>query len=195
MKNRIAQLRKEHSLTLKQLGNDLKIRDSTLSQYETGKRVPQLGIWIEIANYFNVSLEYLLCETSKRDYIIKNDEDALNILELLTSNKINYNELSNRSSVDLVIWISKHYDDFIEDEKYKPYTATATWFLHNFETERNAVVTFSKNRINSFNKENRIIELFESDDYQGATPRQVLKFMELSNNKKASDIDSIINNM
>ena len=195
MKNRIAQLRKERSLTLKQLGQDLKIRDSTLSQYETGKRIPQLGVWIEIANYFNVSLEYLLYETSKRDYIIKSNDDALNVLKLLTDNKLSYNDLSNRSAIDLVIWISKHYDDFVKKDKYKPYTATATWFLHNFESERNAIVRFNKSRISSFNKENEILELFEDDNYQGATSQQVLDFMKASNNKASSDIDDIINKM
>ena len=42
MENRLKQLRNEKKLTLKQLGNNLEMRDNTLRQYETGKREPEL---------------------------------------------------------------------------------------------------------------------------------------------------------
>ncbi|MEN0454377.1 helix-turn-helix transcriptional regulator [Staphylococcus aureus] len=51
MENRIAELRKENNMTLKQLAKELNIRDNTLSQYETGKRNPQMGLLQEIANF------------------------------------------------------------------------------------------------------------------------------------------------
>ena len=67
MENRIAELRKEKGMTLKQLGETLGVRDNTLSQYETGKRNPQLGLLQEIADLFQVSIEYLTKNTDKRD--------------------------------------------------------------------------------------------------------------------------------
>lgn len=61
MKNRIAELRKERGLTLKQLGTSLEIRDNTLSQYETGKRQPRdKETWNKIAEYFGVSVAYVM---------------------------------------------------------------------------------------------------------------------------------------
>lgn len=59
MKNRIAELRKRKSLTLKELGNKISMRDNTLSQYETGKREPKIETWNKLANYFNVPIAYL----------------------------------------------------------------------------------------------------------------------------------------
>lgn len=59
MKNRIAELRKGKSLTLKELGNKISMRDNTLSQYETGKREPKIETWNKLANYFNVPIAYL----------------------------------------------------------------------------------------------------------------------------------------
>lgn len=57
--NRIKELRIKNNLTLRQLGKELNMRDSTLSQYENKKRNPKLEIWQKIANYFDVSVQYL----------------------------------------------------------------------------------------------------------------------------------------
>ena len=38
-------------MTLKQLAKEFNIRDNTLSQYETGKRSPQLGLLQEMAQF------------------------------------------------------------------------------------------------------------------------------------------------
>lgn len=61
MKNRIAELRKEKKMTLKELGEALGIRDNTLSQYETGKRTPRNPeLWEKLASYFGVSVAYIM---------------------------------------------------------------------------------------------------------------------------------------
>lgn len=59
MKNRIKELRLKHNLTLRQLGKELDMYDSRISQYETGKREPKLETWQKLADYFNVSVPYL----------------------------------------------------------------------------------------------------------------------------------------
>ena len=46
--NRIKELRKKNNLTLKQLGQQINMLDSTLSQYENGKRKPKEEIWQKI---------------------------------------------------------------------------------------------------------------------------------------------------
>lgn len=56
----IKYLREKKNLSQKEFAKILNISNSTLSQYESNVRVPSDDIKIKIANYFNVSLDYLL---------------------------------------------------------------------------------------------------------------------------------------
>lgn len=58
--NKIKYLREKNNLSQKELAKILNIANSTLSQYESDVRVPSDDIKILIADYFNVSLDYLL---------------------------------------------------------------------------------------------------------------------------------------
>lgn len=53
-------LRKEKHLTLKQLGELVGVAESTMSQYETGKRQPDYRTLVKLAGIFGVSTDYLL---------------------------------------------------------------------------------------------------------------------------------------
>ena len=64
MKNRIKELRQENNLTLRQLGKKLDMKNSTLSQYETGKRDPNDKIWQKLADFFHVPISYLRGESN-----------------------------------------------------------------------------------------------------------------------------------
>lgn len=57
---RIKLLREEERLNQLELAKKLNISNSTLSQYETGQRIPSDDIKIKIAKIFNVTLDYLL---------------------------------------------------------------------------------------------------------------------------------------
>lgn len=59
-------LRRQAGLTMKQLGSDLGMAESTVSLYETGKRSPDAQTLIRFADYFNVTLDYLLGRTKER---------------------------------------------------------------------------------------------------------------------------------
>ncbi|MBP2056988.1 transcriptional regulator with XRE-family HTH domain [Lactobacillus colini] len=59
MSNRIKELRKKKNLTLRELGEALKMRDNTLSQYENEKRNPKKETWQKLADFFGVSISYL----------------------------------------------------------------------------------------------------------------------------------------
>ncbi len=56
----IKYLREKNNLSQKEFARILNISNSTLSQYESNVRVPSDDIKIQIADYFNVSLDYLL---------------------------------------------------------------------------------------------------------------------------------------
>ncbi|EGP4742925.1 helix-turn-helix transcriptional regulator [Enterococcus durans] len=58
--NRIKELRKEKKMTLIDLSNELNIPKSTLSRYENGDSEPKKDTLEKIANYFEVSVAYLL---------------------------------------------------------------------------------------------------------------------------------------
>lgn len=60
MQNRIRELRKQHRITMKQLGEVIGVAESTISQYETGKREPDNETLLRLGEYFGVSVDYLL---------------------------------------------------------------------------------------------------------------------------------------
>lgn len=62
----ITLLRKEKKLSQKQVANDLEISQALLSHYEKGIRECGLDFLIKIADYYNVSCDYLLGRTPQR---------------------------------------------------------------------------------------------------------------------------------
>lgn len=57
---RIKQLRLEHNLSQEALGKKINSPKSTISNYETGFRVPKRSILNELSEIFNVSVDYIL---------------------------------------------------------------------------------------------------------------------------------------
>ena len=67
MKNRIKDLREDHDLTQKELSKYLNISQVTYSYYEIGKRSIPIDILIKLANYYNVSLDYIYYRTNEKN--------------------------------------------------------------------------------------------------------------------------------
>lgn len=66
MGNRIRELRRTRKMTMKQLGEELGVAESTISQYETGKRQPDNETLLRLGEFFDVTVGYLLgAETEK----------------------------------------------------------------------------------------------------------------------------------
>ncbi|MDE7049918.1 MAG: helix-turn-helix transcriptional regulator [Lactobacillus sp.] len=95
MKNRLKELRMENNLTLRELGKQLRMKNSTLSQYEMERREPKIEIWKKIANFFHVPTEYVMGLTNDRVTVTIND---LNLAEqeayvrIITMLKEDYSE-------------------------------------------------------------------------------------------------------
>ena len=67
--NNIRFLREKNNLTQVALAEILNVGNVAVSQYESGTRVPSDDVKIRIADYFNVSLDYLLGRPQSRiDY-------------------------------------------------------------------------------------------------------------------------------
>ena len=62
---RLKDLREDNDLTQKKLAEQLHIKQNTYSQYENGQRQIPLDILIKLANYYNVTLDYLVGRTDK----------------------------------------------------------------------------------------------------------------------------------
>lgn len=60
MQNRVRELRKENKMTMKQLGEIIGVAESTISQYETGKREPDNEMLLRLAEHFGVTVDFLL---------------------------------------------------------------------------------------------------------------------------------------
>lgn len=63
---RLKELRKEKNITQIKLAMELNMSQNTISRYETGERQAGYDELIKIADYFNVSIDYLLGRTDKK---------------------------------------------------------------------------------------------------------------------------------
>lgn len=60
---RLRELRKQKNINQVKLAMDLETTQNTISRYETGEREADYATLIRIADYFNVSIDYLLERT------------------------------------------------------------------------------------------------------------------------------------
>ncbi|MGN1111905.1 MAG: helix-turn-helix domain-containing protein [Acutalibacteraceae bacterium] len=66
MKLRIKDLREDNDLTQKQISKILMCDQSLYSKYERGEREIPLSLLIKLADYYNTSLDYLVCRSDIR---------------------------------------------------------------------------------------------------------------------------------
>ena len=64
--SRIKGLRVEKGLTQVKFAKELQLSRNSYALYETGKREIPVDVLIQIVNYFNVSIDYLVCRTDNR---------------------------------------------------------------------------------------------------------------------------------
>ena len=60
---RLKELRKRKGISQLRLATDLNTTQNTISRYETGEREPGIAELIKIADYFHVSVDYLIGRT------------------------------------------------------------------------------------------------------------------------------------
>lgn len=58
--NHLKKLRKSRNVTQKQLAADIGASERGIQQYELGERKPNYDMLIALADYFNVSIDYLV---------------------------------------------------------------------------------------------------------------------------------------
>ncbi len=64
MENNLRKLRKQKKLTQIALQMQTGIEQALLSKYETGDRIPPTEALVILADFYNVSIDYILCRTN-----------------------------------------------------------------------------------------------------------------------------------
>ncbi|KEI09317.1 hypothetical protein Z957_05305 [Clostridium sp. K25] len=111
--DRIAFLRTEKSLTQRALMDLLNFEN--LSKYEKNQREPKLELLIELANFFNVSLDWLITGEDKNvnssNHILNElNDDEINIIKL-------YRHLDDRSKLKIEGMLEMKVAESKENEK------------------------------------------------------------------------------
>ena len=78
----LKELRDEKNLTQQELANELGVARMTINFYESNRRTPDIHFAVKAANYFNVSVDYLVGNSnvkSKQDH--RYTKDQVNSLE------------------------------------------------------------------------------------------------------------------
>ena len=102
---KIANLRKKRGMSQSQLAKELNIGTSTLGMYETGKRSPNPEMLNKLADYFGVSVDYLLGREIKTEA---------------------YYELSNKEKNDIALQAEKLMEGIESGENLNFYGEPAT---------------------------------------------------------------------
>ena len=64
---RLRQLREEKHLTQREMGELLNVSMRQYIRYETGEQEPNLAGWIFLADFYDVSLDYLVGRSDRRE--------------------------------------------------------------------------------------------------------------------------------
>lgn len=63
MENNLKNIRKSKDLLQTKVAIDLNTTQETISSYETGRVFPSSDMLVALADYYNTSIDYLLCRT------------------------------------------------------------------------------------------------------------------------------------
>lgn len=99
MNLKLRELRKKQNLTQMTLGELLGISHRNISKYETGLIMPDIDTLISFADFFNVSLDYLVGREYV-DYIADSQKENLNVSETNFLNE--YNKYDKGQQCDLI---------------------------------------------------------------------------------------------
>ena len=67
MQNRLKFLRKSRGYTQVSLQMQTGIEQALLSKFESGDRIPPTETLVRLADFYNVSIDYILCRTEKSE--------------------------------------------------------------------------------------------------------------------------------
>lgn len=115
---RLKQLRTDKKLSQHEIAKVIGVRPQTYSNYETGTTEPSIEKLKELANYFNVTLDYLCCRDNvSENYCYEDLNNKFNILK----------DFVNGKSIDTTIIQDILQISFKEGLSRFSFSRTATW--------------------------------------------------------------------
>lgn len=102
-KNNLQTLRKKKGYKQIKVAMDLDTTQETISSYETGRVFPYIDMLIKLADYYNTSIDYILCRT--KYYLPINDIKPNNISDedFILLNKINKLSSTDKAKAEAYI--------------------------------------------------------------------------------------------
>lgn len=143
---RLKQLRSQKNITQSTLANSIGIGKTTLAAYEQGKSEPNNNTLVKIAEYFNVTTDYLLgispCKSDENDAIFKK-------IGLSDKSIENLEKINALSHTQLTIWGIDSFNrnpigalDFIlsQDDSYQFISALYCYFSLYLDSDKHLYV-------------------------------------------------------
>lgn len=105
MKNCIREIRRQRGITMKQLGKMVGVAESTISQYETGKRQPDNETLLRIGEALNTSVDSLLGAAKASSIEVRDENNGVIVLDDDTLEYID--SLRTRPEMKMLFSVSK----------------------------------------------------------------------------------------
>lgn len=98
---RLSELRENQGINQTELAKILTVAKQTVSNWESGNRTPDNEMICKIADYFNVSIDYLLGRTDNPNYsLLKTNYKGKEIELVINSKSNNYTQEEIQNLVD-----------------------------------------------------------------------------------------------
>ena len=109
--NRLKELRQKRGLLQSDIAKIIEKSDRAVGQYERGERDPSSETWIKLANFFNVSLDYLLGK-SNSEFNSNKIDNYLNedIFFIKNEDYINLTKEQKKQIRDFALFVKNQYE-------------------------------------------------------------------------------------
>ena len=100
MENNLKQIRNSKHLLQTKVAIDLNVTQETISSYETNRVFPSSDMLIKLADYYNTSIDYLLCRTKYNMPIDDIKPNNITDDDFILLNKINKLSSINKAKIE-----------------------------------------------------------------------------------------------
>ena len=102
-KNNLQNLRKKKGYKQIKVALDLNTTQETISSYETGRVFPYIDMLIKLADYYNTSIDYILCRTKYDMPIDDIKPNNISDEDFILLNKINKLSSTDKAKAEAYI--------------------------------------------------------------------------------------------
>ena len=99
---RLKQLRISKDMTQDQLGKIFNVTNVGVAKWESDDRFPDKNTLVKIADYFEVTLDYLLCRTDLKDYVVCETSKDYNCYEFEIDNDLFHDDITKEKMMEYI---------------------------------------------------------------------------------------------